>query len=156
MERHEFLHLDHGMHCAMKATVQLREPQPVVGESLDTVERQKVRAIFFSLLFRVEKNCPRQIFELTRHRRMKEFARNQEKAYEYQLLSKDTGRLLNIRSTLKLDQGKVYALMVFEWTFYVKKFSCKIHRKRLDWEIFEIGDPRGLRLNMAVFEILRV
>ena len=37
-----------------------------------------------------------------------------------------TGRWLDIRTTLKLDQGNVCAHMVSKQTFYINKFSYKI------------------------------
>ena len=66
-----------------------------------------------------------------------------------------TGRSLNIRTTLKLCQGNVCVRMVSEWTLYKKKFNWKITAKKFDSKIFKIGDPMGLRLNMAVFEIFQ-
>ena len=59
-----------------------------------------------------------------------------------------TGRFFNIRTTLKLSQGDVCALMVSEEAFYTKKFSYKSMTEDLIWKIVRIGDPVGLRLNM--------
>ena len=58
-----------------------------------------------------------------------------------------TGRLLNIRTTLKLGQGNVCARIVSESSFYIENFSFKIISKKSDLKILRNDDPVGLRLN---------